>query len=249
MSTPYIVKEKIIISGKYLEHYKFDSGYWVGLPKNCSKIPQKKDKSNAAQESIREDNVKRTRKMIRRLINCNQDLDRFMTLTYNTPVLDLCQSNPIFHNFIKRINRIYPNFKYLCVPEFQKKSGRVHYHLLCNIPYTPKSVIEQIWQNGFCFLRKIDNIDNVGAYVCKYLGKENFDPRYFRQKKFFYSYNLLRPLIVDNLCIIQGYLKALHLDFQIYAKKAFEFKAFTKFLGVIRYSQYILRLNHKGAFE
>jgi len=236
---PYEVSQKLIISGNFVEHYKYEKSYWVGWPRFRS---MRRFSNNVNiiqnQESIRDDNVRRTRIKIRRLINSNQDLVKFMTLTFNTPCTDLAVANPLFRNFIKRLSRLYPAFKYICVPEFQPTSGRVHYHLLCNLPYIEKLSLEKIWQNGFVFIRKVDSIDNLGAYVCKYLGKANFDKRYFRKNKFFYSFNLLRPVVVDKLLEVKCVLSNLPIKASLFVQHVFSFSFFTKFLGEIQYNQY-----------
>lgn len=232
---PYEVREKIIISGSYLEHYEYEKPYYVGYPRFMSYKPRiARFKPQVLQESMRDDNVRRTRIKIRRLVNSNPDLTKFMTLTFRDEIFDLNIANSYFRSFIKRLSRLYPAFKYLCVPEFQK-SGRVHYHLLCNIPFIEKNYLESVWGLGFCFIRKVDSVSNLGAYVCKYLGKANFDPRYFRKNKFFYSYNLSRPIIIDRfkeLLDFKGFFSAF--------ERVFHNSFFTKFLGVIKYSQYKL---------
>lgn len=239
MEIPYPVAQKIIISGRYVEHYTYEKPYWVGFPR--FRLQHRFvvfQKPKVDQTQIRDDNVRRTRIKIRRLVNSNQDLDRFMTLTFNTPELDLVSANPKFNDFILRVRFRFPDFKYLCVPEFQKKSARVHYHLLCNIPFINSDELVALWGHGFVFIRKVDSVDNLGAYVCKYLGKANFDTRYFRKKKFFYSYNLLRAVVVDKFEEVVEVLKNLPLQWSQFIKKVFEFDFETKYLGMISYKQY-----------
>jgi hypothetical protein len=83
--------------------------------------------------------------------------------------------------------------------EFQKR-GAVHYHLLCNLRYVQSKKIEKIWKHGFIKIKRISNIKNIGAYVCKYLQKEMFDKRMFGKKKYFRSQDLENPveLVGDN---------------------------------------------------
>lgn len=235
---PYTVKAKIIVSGSYLEHYDYEYSYIKGMPRIKTTRRLNIVKSKTDQTQIRDDNVRRTRKKIRRLVNCNHDLTKFMTLTFNSPKLDLNETNPLFRQFIKRITRRYPDFKYLCVPEFQHKSRRVHYHLLCNLPFIDNKALVALWGQGFVFIRKIDNIDNVGAYICKYLGKANFDTRYFRKNKFFYSYNLLRPIIIDKYNEVIHILHNLPTTIPSLCKKLFNIEVYTKYLGTLKYSQY-----------
>lgn len=234
---PYEVSEKLIISGLYVEHYSYERSYWVGWPKErtySSKLEVSHD-----QEQIRSDNVHRTKVKIRRLVNSNQDLVKFMTLTFDSEVVSLEVANRLFNQFIKRLTRLTLDFKYLAVPEFQKK-GRVHYHVLCNLPFIQASQLERVWSHGFVFIRKVNNVNNLGSYISKYLGKANFDTRLFRKRKFFYSFNLLRPLVVDKLKEVQEILSNLPINIEAFCKKVFSLPILTKFLGVIQYNCYKL---------
>ena len=109
--------------------------------------------------------------------------------------------------------------KYLVVPEFQNGKnymkdgvkcsgldrGVVHYHLIIfNMPYYDvNSIREDIWFNGFIRLNAVYDrkqgclvtkdgqaIDNVGAYVCKYMTADSCDERLIGNKSFFTSRNL-----------------------------------------------------------
>jgi len=52
--------------------------------------------------------------------------------------------------------------------------GAWHAHLILIFdrlaPYIPNKTIEKLWQQGFCKTKKLDNVDNVGAYLTAYLG-------------------------------------------------------------------------------
>jgi len=232
MNIPYSVAEKFIVSGAVLEHYSYEKPYFVGFPRIRSFKPVFRA-IRRDQVCIRDDNVRRTRQKIRRLVNSNQDLLKFMTLTFKENV-SLEVGNKHFDIFIKRLRRLYPSLKYIAIPEFQKR-GAIHYHLLTNIPYIKNDDLASLWGVGFAWLRKIDNIDNLGAYVCKYLGKANFDKRYFKKKKFFYSLNLLKPIILDKIEDVKAFISSgLFNCF----KKVFSFVNFTDFLGSVSYTQY-----------
>lgn len=237
---PHTVSQKIVISGQYVEHYNYENPYYVGYPRLRSNRLASRSRVRLQQEQIRDDNVRRTRTKIRRLVNCNQDLVKFMTLTFNISVKDLNEANPYFQNFVKKLRRRYKDFKYICVPEFQPKSQRVHYHLLCNIPYIDNNELTQLWGNGFTFIRMIDNVDNLGAYICKYLGKANFDTRYFKKQKFFYSLNLLKPIIIDDLEKVIHIINNLPTEIGIFLYRLTTFDFYTKYLGNIQYKQYKL---------
>jgi hypothetical protein len=54
------------------------------------------------------------------------------------------------------------------------------------------SEIEKMWRQGFVKINRIDKVNNVGAYICKYLGKD-MGEHAFGKKKFFRSRNLQEP--------------------------------------------------------
>lgn len=163
-------------------------------------------------EETKDENYIRTirarRDNVRRLATMNFDVknSKFVTLTFNNQ----CQfdiKSPIecdraFKNFILRLKR-YLNkkspqneLKYLAVLEFQDKNkrGAVHYHMICNLPYINKTTLQDIWGNGFIKINAIDKVDNIGAYVVKYMTKEKADNRLKGCKGYLHSNNLSQPL-------------------------------------------------------
>lgn len=234
----YPVYQKVVVSGPFVEYYQYEKPYHIGFPRLFRLKPSVRAKK-PLQEVIRADNVRRARQKVRRLINANSDLKKFMTLTFNSPVVDLPEGNKLFDIFIKRLRRLYPDLKYIAVPEFQKKSKRLHYHLLTNIKdYISNDYLTDIlWQNGWSWLRNTYNIDNLGAYLSKYLTKEIFDSRYFRKKKFLYSSNLLKPIVLDYVREVKDFLFNNYIRF---IKPDFEATFLTDFLGEVYYSRYKL---------
>ena len=131
------------------------------------------------------------------------------------------------------MNYKYPDFEYLAVPEFQKR-GAVHYHLLCDLPFVEVAELQEAWGQGFVKINKIDNVNNVGAYVSKYLGKE-MDERSFGKKKFFCSRNLKKPVELIKYPAIdffESYVSELTPIFE----KIF----YSDYAGKIEYSAYTL---------
>lgn len=234
----YPVYQKIVVSGDYVERYQYEKPYHVGFPALRSLHTRLRSKTRD-QELIRSDNVRRARQKIRRLINANPDLKKFMTLTFSSDVIDIPEGNKLFDAFIKRLKRLYPNLKYIAVPEFQKKSKRLHYHLLTNITeYISNDFLaDELWQNGFAWLRSVYKIDNLGAYLSKYLSKEIFDKRYFKKKKFLYSLNLCKPIVLDYIVHVNKFLYNNYIDL---IKPSFEGEFLTDFLGKVYYCRYKL---------
>lgn len=129
--------------------------------------------------------------------------DKFVTLTFADgwcDVTDVQACNRLFHKFSKRMRKVFPDFKYIAVLEFQDTNGRgaVHYHMLCNVHYMNKHRWEQIWKYGFVKVNRINHVDNVGAYIVKYMVKDIGDPRLSGQKAYLCSKGLDRPTILHD---------------------------------------------------
>lgn len=137
--------------------------------------------------------------------------------------------------------------KYTVVPEFQER-GAVHYHVIFyNLPYTKADVLESVWGNGFVKINKIDDINNVGAYICKYLTKDNCDDRLRGRRSYFNSRGLKKPIEVyfddDQLESIKESLPEQAMTY----RAQFD----NEYLGRIEYEQYNLSIvrNHEISNE
>jgi hypothetical protein len=150
------------------------------------------------------ENYKKTcqdrRDNIRRLVIMNFDSNsKFITFTFKSNlgfnIKDPIACNKHWDIFMKRLRRLYPKIKYIAVIEFQDKNerGAVHYHMICDLPYIKKSVLQELWQVGFIKINAIDKVDNIGAYVIKYATKDNGDDRLQGIKAYNCSKGLKRP--------------------------------------------------------
>lgn len=199
------------------------------------------------------------RDMIRRLAIENFDTseDKFVTLTFrDNPKLDITDvkaCNAEFKKFIQRLKRRIAKsvgttefvLKYLAVIEFQDKNGRgaVHYHMLINLPYIKQKSLEAVWGLGFVFINAIDHVDNLGAYVIKYMTPDTEDPRLKGLKAYNCSKHLERPKLLkswdlDENVNLQAYLDSLPKEKVVYRAK---YK--TEQSGKIAYSQVNLKRN------
>lgn len=146
---------------------------------------------------IRRKTIGQVIKTIYGLSNCNfnNEKSKFLTLVPAENITDVNIANKEFKKFISRVRRIYGNFEYIAVIEFQK-TGRVHYHLMINLPYIPQKKLLDLWGagSGSVYIRKIRNVDNVGAYILKYMGKSIGDERLLGNKAYLCSQGLNRPL-------------------------------------------------------
>lgn len=143
----------------------------------------------------------RARNQVRRLINANFDENSlFITLTYKKNMTDIQASNENLKKFMQKMKRRQKDFKYVAVIEFQQR-GAIHYHMLCNLCLTWNNLEElqahernlgEIWSHGFVDIGYKQS-DNAGAYLIKYMTKENDDMRLNGKKRYFYSRNLIQP--------------------------------------------------------
>lgn len=206
---------KIIVSKNLVELIRFEKPVVLGQPKykkrldkNLDDYPKLKAQKEVEKARRKEEYKRRSAIMainnIKRIVDCNftSKRSKFITLTFNNEnnfdIRDLSQTHKEFKKFIQRLKRFYPKLKYVSVPEFQDKNGRgaVHYHMICNIPYTPKEKVAEIWRYGFIKIRDIKRVHSVGAYLAKYMSKDINDLRYGKNKKVLRSKYLNKPRVL-----------------------------------------------------
>ena len=136
------------------------------------------DCKHIANRSENKFQVGQSLKRLRDLINTNVTIPKqwkWVTLTYAKNMRDTKQLYLDFDKFIKRLRYRYSNYRisYIIACEPQAR-GAWHIHLLLGFndtaPFIPNATIEVLWGNGFTKTNKLDNIDNVGAYLTAYLG-------------------------------------------------------------------------------
>lgn len=119
-------------------------------------------------------------KVCRDIINCNCSVVenvRWMTFTYAENMTDpqrLYTDRKAFWMRVKRWHKEknLPTPEYIAVAEPQGR-GAWHLHELwiypIKAPYLPNNEIARLWKHGFVTVKKLENCDNVGAYVTAYL--------------------------------------------------------------------------------
>ena len=248
------MKKKIVQSGDIIEIYDYSKGYLKGYENTRTDAGRKKGVVSDDYDKHRAQVLQRAKRDLRRLINSNvgqygkEFTAKFLTLTFRDNVQDIKQANYEFKKFIKRLNyKLYgtkkANLKYTTVIEFQKR-GAIHYHtIIYNMPYLKSNEISNIWGNGFVKINKIDDVDNVGAYVGEYLGqvekgqgKSVEDDRLRGQKSYFSSRGLFKPVEITDKKIVEQVAAALLNEKASYSA-TFE----NEHLGNITYKQYNLK--------
>lgn len=108
---------------------------------------------------------------------------KWITLTYAENMTDKDRLYDDFKKFSKRARYKLGNFEYIVCVEPQGR-GAWHMHLLAifpsKAPYIDNNkVLQPLWGHGYTVTRKLDDIDNIGAYLTAYLAdmplQEAFD--------------------------------------------------------------------------
>ena len=120
--------------------------------------------------------VSRSLALGRDMLNANIDdvsNCRWLTLTYAENMTDPKKLYHDFRNFNKRCRERFGHYEYITAAEPQ---GRGAWHLHCVLifptkaPYMANDVVADLWKQGFVTVKRLDDVDNVGAYLTAYLG-------------------------------------------------------------------------------
>ncbi|MDD4111120.1 MAG: hypothetical protein PHS54_06235 [Clostridia bacterium] len=231
------IYKKAVFSGSFVELIVYKNGLVLGQK------PVRHFSKKGSIKAVRLDNYIRTKSRIKRLAWSNSgSFKTFITLTFADNIQDFNYANKCLDIFQKRFRRLFPSVMYLGVPEFQKR-GAIHYHFLCS-EYCPSADLSKLWGQGFVKIKRITNNRNLGNYIVKYMTKELFtEKRYFMRKKFFYSKNLRKPIIITNSDLIDKIFNSCYDKIKI-IKKLFSVDFWVDFVGKVQYNlfnvQYLL---------
>lgn len=158
---------------------------------------------------LRDSRYRRVRKNLITLIEHNKNTfphitNKFITLTYKENYQNVKQSNIIFKEFIRKVNKyVCPNFQYIAVLEFQKR-GAIHYHLFSpNLPRLSRQELQHftnyVWGNGRTQIKEVNQHDEyLGLYMGKYITKKSYDSRLDGEKAYFTSRGIIRPETIHD---------------------------------------------------
>jgi hypothetical protein len=220
---------RVIRSGHVIEVWRYEIPVWTGFESQGGR------RAGCNDGRYRATVMYRAREKIRRLVNANFDNhSKFITLTFRDNVEDLEEANRAFKQFVQRLRRRYGAFRYVAVIEFQQR-GAVHYHMMSNLPYIPKVRLAQIWGRGFVRINDVTSVDNVGAYLVKYMTKDAKDPRLRGRKCFLTSRGLVQPEVKRGI-EARGLLRAVAGQ-----KVVFSRRYTTEHCGETTYEEYNLR--------
>lgn len=227
--------KRVVVSGNVLEVYEYEKPVVQGMGKKRIGRANTLFTSDEVKAENRGKTARRARRYVRGVVNANPHLNKFLTLTYAENLKELRRARYDFDKFIKRIKTRFKKFLYVVVIEFQKR-GAVHFHLLCNLPYVEAKELAKIWGHGFIKINRIDNVDNVGAYVTKYMTKDSVDERLAGKKCYSMSKGLKQPKEYTDETEIAEIMENLENVKRVYST---EFE--TEFYGKVSYTQIVCR--------
>lgn len=224
----------MIVSGDIVEVYKYERPLKRGGVNNPY---GRKGKGVSDKELNRSKVLNKARMNVRRIINANVNAwgayPKFLTLTFAENIQNIKQANYEFKKFRQRLEyKTGIKLKYVAVVEFQKR-GAIHYHVVIfNLPYIPNYEIQEVWKNGFIKINKVAGVDNLGAYVSKYMTKDNEDVRLRGQKSYFCSRGLYKPVELSKKNEIEA------IEGDLSQHKVYEKSYTNDYLGNVTYIQY-----------
>lgn len=157
----------------YIE--RLDSEHYIDL-----QTGELKDFVHMANRSDDLNGVRVSLGRLRDLLNANildVQFCRWVTLTYaqpdGKPMTDTGRLYKDFKYFVGRLRYRYGHFEYIVAMEPQG-SGSWHAHVVLifpkKAPFIPNEEMAEIWGQGFTVTKRLDDVDNVGAYLTAYLG-------------------------------------------------------------------------------
>jgi len=188
------------------------------------------------------------------IVNANfsgKSNELFITLTYAENMQDIKQVCRDYEVFYKKLKRKYKDygFEYVSVPEPQSR-GAWHLHVLLKAMnkeylYIPNDEIETLWSHGFTKTERLNQVDNVGAYVSAYLTdlyNENTGAKAKGARLYLYpaGMNLYRcSRGIKRAEIVEGNL---HIDdkYKVYEKQ-FEITQNDEVVNVVTIKQYNMK--------
>lgn len=213
---------KIINCGDTYQIYKFDNTRSKENKRDRDSLPKLNIKDVDVDNLYKEGRVEQVKSIalsnaIRSNLNCqrlckaNRDSwESFITLTFKENITDIAYANRIFHSWVVNVRKIKKDFKYVAVPEFQKR-GAVHYHVLSNLGKNDSDIIMpqksrtektkdittlfdvKYWSRGFARVDFIkSDYKKIYSYICKYMTKD-IDNKLFGKHRYLSSQNINKP--------------------------------------------------------
>jgi len=213
---------KIRFIGDTVQVYEYEKSLPIRRKVRAADSYTKRNKKDATRSP---DSIRRARQSFIRIVRSNLaggGEPSLFTFTMHQK-LPYSASSVIFTRFIARLRRrAGKSFRYIAVPEFQKR-GAVHWHvLLWGFPVEYGCVghmairrgkkvfvetcpperkcerktrrISRLWLSGFVDAIATDGSPFLAGYLAKYMQKAMYDVRLSGKRAYYCAHNVLRPM-------------------------------------------------------
>lgn len=207
LATKFLYNVKIVKCGNYSQVYLYKEKKLKKKEEKSKDLDLKKLNNTSIinqEQQIEQRSIIRSKLQCQRIAKANiEEWKTFITLTFADNISDIKQANKRLKYFCDKVRRIKKDFKYLGIPEFQKR-GATHYHLLTNIDINDPTLMFtqednskykhiKYWNDGFTSIEPIKgDVKKIVGYISKYMTKD-IDNRLFNSHRYFYSRNLTMP--------------------------------------------------------
>jgi len=245
---------KAVISGGSLELYNYEKDLPIirRKPKSSRSVfdmgEDREPFGGKTQKNVskRQDNTRRAGMAFRRLVLSNLEESQpplFITTTYAVNQTDIGVAYKDWNSFIGGLRYKFGlSFKYICVPEFQKR-GAVHFHALfwglpSDLASSERSsrFLASYWKRGFLDCVLTDGKERLAGYLAKYMIKGYADDRLCNKKAYRCSKNIKRPIVEKDLIGYMYLENKYGIDVDNLSLQDQTFN--TKWLGLGRYRLY-----------
>lgn len=192
--TMELYNTKIKQCGNIIKVYKYEKPILRGY-----KVKKTSIKSAPLEISEEEREQRRIRKLFKSksdfidILNNNfTTKDILITLTYeNEENEDIIKYN--FNKFIKKIKyRFGKDIKYAYI-KYKQQRGVCHYHIVIDINYIDKEILDKIWSHGRSQTSKIKNVNAIAVYMANHINKNTLDKKNYKSKVFQISKTCIKP--------------------------------------------------------
>ena len=213
-------KDVVVLTGKISKRKRSSSADVPDIRANGeSPLSERNSKATLGK---RPNNAWRARLAFRRIVASNlggSTRPLLVTLTHGENLTDLTEGYKHFSTFIQSLRHKFgKDFKYICVPEFQKR-GSVHFHaLVWGLPAEvfllerKTRTLARLWGYGFVYLKETDGDERLSHYLAKYMVKAFLDPRLKNQKAYVASRNITRPVVIKGASPVWPILDEYNID-------------------------------------
>lgn len=232
---------KVVLYGDFLDLYRYEKNIASytrkrGIPKGKTPVSHLGNDGEPRVTSFKKqerrgDNTTRAGMAFRRLVLSNMAESSpplLVTLTYAKNFQNLRLGYKDLKSFIRAFRNKCGEFRYIAVPEFQKR-GALHFHaLFWGLPTDiykqerDSRLVAKLWGRGYVDVFCTDGNEKLAWYLSKYLTKTLVDKRLKDQKSYVCSRNVRRPIVdASSIYTALDYQYGLSVDYSPLQEKKF----------------------------